>query len=100
VEYNRVHFFRDLPTRDCEITVQRCITLNRAIIDQMVEDMCMTPRTGEEEYAKRAAEVWYSRKVPYGYLHAPFDEICDLSDLPIFFVQEQVKRLVACEPTE
>ena len=95
-----ISFFRTLPMRDCEEDVARAIVLHRAVIDQMVEDIIAPPRTGVDEYAKRAAKIWYSRKVPHGFYHAPFDEVCDLADLPIHFVQSRMAELIECMPTE
>ena len=94
-----ISYFRGLPMRDCEEDVARCIVLHRAVIDQMTEDMIAKPKTGEEEHAQRAAVLWFSRKVPHGYYHAPFDEVCDMADLPIHFVKERMAELIECMAT-
>jgi len=95
-----INYFRSLPMKDCDEDVARGIVLFRAVIDQMTEDMIATPRTGEDEHAKRAAELWLSRKVPHGFYHAPFDEVCDMAELPIHFVQNRMRAMIACMPSE
>ena len=87
-------FFEDIPITDQSLDdsyeeVLACRRLWRAVLDQMVEDLC-----GEDGPSKKEAQFWFTGGTMYNAISPGFDDVCDLAGLDVEWVRERISAVI------